>query len=119
MRFLSTPAIIQKLSDGTVTGDMTFNLVSNAFDIRTVVGFSVQAEYSGSPNGTLKLQASNDAPGSVAQDWVDISGSSVAVSSSGVYLYNVAEAFYGWVRLAWVFSSGSGTLTAKIVTKGV
>lgn len=121
MRFLSNPAIIKKLSDGTVTGDMTFNLVSNVFDIRTIVGFSIQAKYTGAPVGTLSLQATNDAPNSPlgAQEWVEIAGSSVAVSASGTYLYNLDLAFFGWIRLAWVFTSGTGTLTAKIVTKGV
>ena len=119
MRFLSNPAIIKKVSDGVISGDMTVSLESNVFDIRTIIGYSMQAEYSGSPNGTLKLQASNDDPDvPEAQTWIDVTSSSAAISASGSRLWNQPTEFYGWLKLVYTASSGSGTLTAKIVTKG-
>lgn len=119
MRFLSDDMTILSASTGAESTDMSVDLVSQVYDIRSIFGYSVQAEYSGTPNGTLKLQVSNDDPKDVeAQDWTDLTDSDIAISSPGIYVYNVQAAFYGWLRLAWDVTSGTGTLSAKIVTKG-
>ena len=119
MEFFNNAMQIVVDSDDSVSGDMTVDLRSNVYDIRTYQGYSIQAEYSGSPVGALKIQVSNDDPlDSPTQDWVDLADSEIAISSAGTYVFNVEIAYYGWIRLVWTATSGSGTLTAKIVMKG-
>jgi hypothetical protein len=99
---------------------MTETLTSNDIDVRTVYGCSLQLKYSGSPVGTITVEATDDeiVP-AVTRNWAPMTGSSVAISSAGDWIYNIADLNVGFVRLKYTFTSGSGTLTAKIVTKGV
>jgi|SRR5271166_1820208 len=82
-------------------------------------GYSVQAVYTGTPTGTLKLQASDDPfTGNIQTsipptNWVDIANSSFAISSAGAYMWNVSEVMYNWARLVYTDSSG-GTSTAVL-----
>lgn len=119
MRFLSVDLTFTN-GAGSTSSSMTETLISNAIDVRTVYGFSIQFKYTGSPVGTMTIEATDDeiVP-AVSQNWVTVAGSSVAVSGSGDWIYNVADSNLGSVRLKYTFSSGTGTLTAKIVTKGV
>jgi len=119
MSYFNNDMQILKTSDLTVSGDMTLDLQSNVYDVRVYDGFSIKAKYTGSPTGTLKLQVSNDDPvNGGTQEWNDLADSSISVSAAGIYIFNVSVVFFGWVRLVWTVSSGSGTLTAKIVIKG-
>ena len=63
--------------------------------------------------GTVKLQGSLD-----GSNYVDISSSSQNISGAGTYMWNVADAFYKYVRVQAGITTGQGTLTAKITTKG-
>ena len=111
--------------DGT---DMTSNISSDAIWLGHVVNFSVQAIYTGStPNGTLKLQASND-EGSKDNDiasssitnWTDIPSETVTVTAAGSSLFNVENCGYRWFRLVWVDNtSTAGTLSARYNIKGI
>lgn len=112
--------------DGT---DMQSSIVSDPVWLAHIVNFSVQAVYTGSPNGTLKLQGSNDQgakDGLSSQvsisNWSDISGASESVTGAGNVLFNVENAGYRWFRLVWTDSaSGSpSTLTsARFNVKGI
>lgn len=104
--------------------DMTNNLTSPAIFLGHVVNYSVQAVFTGTPNGVFLLQASND-PGVSANDWpkavnwTDITSSTVTVTGAGDLAINVVNSGYQWVRLVYRATSNSGTLTvAQIVTKG-
>lgn len=119
MEFFNNAMQIVLDSNDAVSGDMSVDLRSNVYDVRTYEGFSIQAKYTGSPVGTLKIQVSNDDPlDTVTQSFVDLANSDVAVSAAGTYVYNVEIAYYGWVRLFWDVTSGTGDLSAKIVLKG-
>jgi hypothetical protein len=111
--------------DGT---DMTSAIVSTPIWLGHVLHYSIQAVYTGTPNGSFKLQASND-QGSETNDivnaiitnWTDVSGSTINVSAAGDLMYSLENAGYRWVRLVWTdTSSGSpSTVTvAQINTKG-
>lgn len=107
---------------------MNTTLNSPAIQLTNIYGFAVQAVYSGTPTGTLKLQASNDAflpvndnQPQVPVNWTDIANSSVAISSSGVYIWNFNGSFYTFVRLVYTDSSGGAStaiLNANINIKG-
>jgi hypothetical protein len=119
MRFLSVD--LSFVTDaGASSNSMTENLTSNSIDIRTVYGCSLQFKYTGAPVGTMTVEATDDEiiP-AVSQNWVTVLNSSVAVSGTGDHIYNIAGLNTGFIRLRYTFTSGTGTLTGKIVTKGV
>lgn len=88
---------------------------------------SIQAVWSGggSPNGTFKIQVSNDdvAEGSAANpsvnvvNWSDYTGSAVAISADGDLAYNIANFGYRWIRLVYTRTSGTATLNTNLVIK--
>jgi hypothetical protein len=107
---------------------MNQNINSNPVVLNSVYGYSVQAVYTGTPTGTLKLQCSSDpvanANGIMTPpvNWNDIADSSYSVSSAGIYTWNVNGAFYNFMRLVYTDgSSGASTavLNATVSVKGV
>jgi len=103
------------------------SFIGDAMGIEYVNGYSICASWTevGTLDGTIKLQASNNPftdnvnmtpdPNAV---WVDISGSSIAVSDAGSQFWNVSDANYSAYRLVWTRVSGSGTFTAYHLIKG-
>lgn len=110
MAINSLPAQVMASS---VSMGATFN--SSSAKVSNVVGYSIQSVWSGggSPVGTLKLQASND-----DTNWSDITGATFSVSADGNNVFNVADCFYNFVRLVYTRTSGTGTLSASLVSKG-
>lgn len=120
-----------RVVDRVDTGlSMTTSFNGTAIGVDHLEGLSVciaVTETSASLAGTLKLQASNNAfldtnsnntvdPNAV---WVDISGSSVALTAgSGNYMFNVSEIYYRAVRIVWTSTSGEGTAIAYWHGKG-
>jgi len=95
-----------------------------------IADFSIQLIFSGSPVGSFKLQASNDAgrisansePNQYAAvtNWTDILGSSQSITASGDHTWTGKGAGYLWVRVVYTRVSGTGTLTsARSNLKGV
>lgn len=93
-----------------------------------IYGYCIQAVITGTPTGTVKLQASNDPfldifPGNEPPvHWTDIAGSTFTVSAAGSEMWNVIGAFYNWVRIAYTDTSGgasTATMTATVNIKGV
>ena len=104
----------------------TGSVVSATQGIMNYLGYAVQVEWSGSPTGTFTLQGSCDS-GTVLADgtatgvsnWTTISSTSVAATgTSGSALYNMSFAFYGWFRLVYTATSGTGTANSMAVIKG-
>lgn len=91
----------------------SFNSAPN--QLSQVYGYCIQAVITGTPTGSVKLQASNDP--FIASNvfppthWTDIASSSFSVSASGSEMWNVTGGQYTWVRLAYTDTSG-GTSTA-------
>ena len=92
--------------------DMTSNQ-SATQQLDQIFGYSVQAVYTGSPTGTLKLQASND-----NTSYVDIADSSNSITGAGETMWNVTSANYAYVKVVYTASSGSGSLTVKFFGRG-
>ena len=108
--------------------DMTSNITGPAIWLGHIANFAIQLVFTGSPNGSFKLQAScdeydpKDPSGSNVINWTDIADSSQAVSASGDHMWSVENAGYTFVRLVWTDSaSGSpSTITsARFMVKGV
>src|SRR5260221_11431512 len=100
--------------------NMSVALVSKQADVTSVTNFCIQANFSGSPSGILKLQASNDFTyaqnnqglvTATVNSWVDVTDSSTNISASGNAAWDYADCGFAFVRLAYTPSSGSGTMT--------
>ena len=78
-------------------------------------GFSLQVVFSGTAlNGSFKLQASND-----STNWTDLPSSSQAISAltgASSVIWNIDAAYYNYVRAAWTFTSGAGTISVSKLT---
>jgi hypothetical protein len=99
---------------------MAANINSTGVDLQGLTEYSIQAVYSGSPTGTLKLQISNDlvSDASLVTNWTDYTGSSVAISAAGNTMYKIDRSGERWARLVYTFSSGSGTLNVVLSAQG-
>lgn len=107
-------------------GDMSGNISTDPIDVRNLIVGSIQCEFTGSPNGTMKLQCSNDVAEFLKQpgtqpapvNWTDITGSSIAVSAAGDIMYNLTSMGYDYLRVVYTASSGTGVLKIRMVGKG-
>lgn len=96
-----------------------------------IVNYSIQLVFTGTPNGTFKLQVCNDlgeinSASEVMQanklvNWTDYSNSEQAITEAGDHTYEVMESGHNWVRVLWQPSGvSSGTVTsARAYLKGV
>lgn len=106
--------------------DLTLDTISQPLWLAHIVNYSVQANLTGTPNGTLKLQGSNDFGGKDAQNpnianWSDL-GIEQVVTSAGSYILQDKDCGYRWVRLVWINTSsagGSEMESARFNVKGV
>ena len=117
MQFLSVDLVFRN-GAGAISSTMSENLTSNEFDIRNQSGCGIQFKYTGAPEGTMTVESTCDDP-SGTQNWVTVTGSSVTVTGEGDWVYNIVSNNTGFVRLSYAFSSGTGTITAKIIIKGI
>jgi hypothetical protein len=106
---------------------MNTTINSQAMQLLNAVGYAIQIEFTGTPTGSFKLEASNDPVPKASQtfgvngvvtyapsDWTDISNSTIAVSAAGNIMYNYqAIPGYNYVRVVYTDTSG-GTSTAII-----
>lgn len=95
-------------------GDMSGNITSNKQQLNHIAMASIQAVYTGSPVGTLKLQISND-----DITWTDYSGSGAAVSGAGDFMWNISNVAFPLIRVVYTKTSGSGSLDITVNGKGV
>lgn len=91
---------------------MGASITSDPINLSTKDAFAVHAIYTGSPVGTISLEASID-----GVSYSTIAGSSTTISGASDVFLNVKEANYMWARLVYSFTSGSGSLTAHYSTR--
>jgi hypothetical protein len=107
----------------------TTEIDSAPLRVDQIFGLAIQATWTGTPNGTIKLQASCDTPPTASQvanggpdavtNWSDISDSSYSISGvAGNYMWNINGAFYNYIRIVYVNASSTGSLSAKACVKG-
>lgn len=107
---------------------MNANINSPASALENIFGYAIQAVYTGTPTGSLKLQIScdpiqNATPNpTLPTNWVDLINSSVNVSAAGAYIWNIPDVNYTWVRVVYTDgSSGASTAVLNVIinAKGV
>ena len=107
--------MLRGVSDQTLVadGDMSGSINSSSGVLKFSDRFCIQAVWTGSPVGSIKVQASlNDT------NWSDVSDSSQAVSGAGSFLWSFALQAYSFFRVVYTATSGSGTLNVTAATKG-
>jgi len=108
MRAANDPLITNQILNAS------FN--SQAISLNQIFGYAIQGVITGTPTGTVSLQASND-PNSISPtNWSTITGTSQSVAAAGTFFYNVADVEYTWMRLVYTDgSSGSSTAVMNAV----
>jgi hypothetical protein len=96
--------------------DASVNQNSIIVDAQNLHLASLHVTMTGTAAGTVKFQASNDEPrnGTAPSNWVDISGATVSVSAAGQFLIPKLDVCYNFMRAVYTFTSGTGTVTAKM-----
>lgn len=102
---------------------MTTNITSDVFSMKRKKTAGIQAVWTGTPTGTLKLQYSSDKgtseKGDGVTNWTDVTGSSQATGgAAGSHIWDV-QTGARWLRVVYTFSSSTGTLTVTANAKGV
>jgi len=85
--------------------------------VNSVTGVSIGSAWTGSINGTLKLQVTNDPNNLALLPPLDYPGSQYPVSGAGNWGWDITSLHSGFIRLYFVFSSGTGTLNANYTLK--
>lgn len=93
--------------------DMSASFQSDTINLHGKRSFSMDAVFTGSPNGTSFIGVSDD-----NVDYRLLPDSSIAVTAAGNIFYNVDSANYSYVKYFYTFASGSGTCNVSFKTKG-
>lgn len=95
----------------------TASIASVGYDLGDLQVFSLAVDFVGGAGnlaGTLTLEVANKYDFS---DSFTVAGSSQAITNSASHMWNVNGAGYRFVRARWVFTSGTGNITAKLIAK--
>jgi hypothetical protein len=92
---------------------MTTNITSIPMPVTQGQIAAIQANWSGSPVGSLELLISND-----NIIYSVYTGSSTAVSGAGNFLWNLLSCGFNWIQVQYTFTSGTGTLNVTTSYKG-
>ena len=98
----------------TENADLSAPFTSEILSLENILHYSVHATWTGAPVGTLFI----DISGEIGQplNWAQLA--SVAVSGSGNQIWMDRNAPYKWVRLRYVPTSGTGSMTIHSIIKG-
>jgi hypothetical protein len=105
------------------TGNLT-STPTNATGMDNLV-YQINVTAGGAPTGTFKVQASvdyeQDSQGNVtnAGNWVDVPSATAAITTNGSYRIALTALPDPWCRLAYTFTSGTGTVNAFVAGKHV
>ena len=97
--------------------------------LRNIYTYAIQAVVTGTPAGSIKLQASADPETNDTQynstnlppavgptNWADITGSTFLLAAAGVTMWNVDFAGYNYVRVTYTDTSGGVSTATMTIT---
>lgn len=90
--------------------------ITTDINLQSIGRIALQAVYTGSPDGELKLQAANNI---ASPTWIDIPDSPFVVSGAGTFMWNLEGSSYSALRVVYTYASGSGTLEVFATAKGL
>jgi hypothetical protein len=100
--------------------DAANSYTSEGYYLGSIINYAMQAVFTGSPAGTVKIQVSCDIGNPNAAfphsddtvvNWVDLSGATATISAAGTVLMNLTDAGYSWARVVWTPIAGSGNIS--------
>ena len=100
------------LFDGSRSVGMTGDLTSDTQVISEDSLIAIQAVYTGTPVGTLKLQNSLD-----NSNWCDSPSTETAVNGASTVIWDISHTAIPFWRLIYTFTSSTGILNIKILVK--
>lgn len=110
-------------------GDMSLaSITSDTINLENILYLAVQAVWTGTPTGTIKLQGSCDTGTTIAgntdgdgvSNWTDIASATLSpAGSASSGFIELKETGIKWVRLVYTKSGGSGSLTSRFNAKGI
>jgi len=103
--------------------------------LKNIYTYAIAANISGTPTGTIQIQASNDPetndtqyntqsnpqrpPAMGPTNWVTITNSPFSVTTAGETMWNVNAVGYNYVRVQYIDASGgTSTATMNIIFNG-
>ena len=106
-------------------GNMSGSLTSSPISLSQNTMVSIQAVFTGTPVGTLVLMVSDD-PGIINSDgtvsgllnWSTYNGSSAVVNAPGNQSWDVWSTGARWMEVVYTPTSGSGTMSVMVNSKG-
>lgn len=108
------------------SGPTTGNINGAPIPANQLFAASVLATFSeNTAAGTIKLQASNDAPIAGQQapfapvNWVDIPNATAAVTAGASVLVPMTQLAYQWIRVVFARTGGAGTSNFYINVQGI
>ena len=99
--------------------DTTTNIESEAFAVDHMYVGMIQVVWTGTTDGDVKVQVSNDPFDADSITWTDLASATLAPggsASNGVI--HLADIGYRTLRLVYTATSGSGLMTASLFAKG-
>lgn len=113
----------------TVQNNVVLNTNVNGpfVPLKSIILYTMAAIITGTPTGSIKLQASNDPETNDTQplsnapptNWVDITNSTFVVTTAGETMWNVNNIGYNYVRVVYTDTSGgASTAVMKVVFNG-
>ncbi len=111
----------------TTSHILNANYISPFVPLKNMFMYAITATITGTPTGTIKLQASSDPETDtiiqpfnyVPTNFVDITDSTFTVTTAGKTMWNVTDVAYNYVQVVYTDTSGGlSTATVTIVFNG-
>lgn len=95
--------------------DMSGNIASDIIPTQYESNIGIQLLFTGSPIGSFTIDASND---STNWESMTFSEGAIAVSGAGSHALSIKGFGFKYLRVVYVFSSGTGSLSGTLTAKG-
>jgi hypothetical protein len=92
---------------------MSADITSSGIEVAGLGGFAVHFIWTGTPTGSVSVEASNDNSNFVQID------TQAFVTTDGQHLLNVERPHYKYIRLKYTRTTGTGALTAYVSGKQI
>ena len=112
MAFTPTHGVTDMKFSGATSISMASSFTSDVYPLSHETLYAIQAVFTGSGSGELVLEYSLD-----QENWCEVSGTNRTVSGDGTYIWDGVGTAVPYFRLSYNRTSGTGTMTAKLLIK--
>lgn len=97
-----------------LNADAGASQVSTELELGDLTALAIQVDFTGNPDGTLSMECSVT---NVAYAPITSSSTAITAGSPNPVVYDIPAGGYRFVRVRWVRTGGSGTITANFDLK--